>query len=291
MARERSCSPIRWKNATPADFYDHRKWKDIVPSLIENPEAFHGGMPRGSVDIWISRRKIQGYRFRIQNKTLPGSRVISKVFNKTKFNSMEAAHEAGLAFQRQFSTERNLIQNQWRLIAPNIVEMILTNEQTTIFDYVDLEKVLSTTWYAMNCELPHRAPIWYARRGQAKQPLSNLIYGDHELDVIDHINGVSLDNRRCNLISATWESNARNHCIRSTNTSGKNGVHPVNSKGCLYFVASWKENNKEVHAKHHRYFPDDEASKQRAFELASYDRDQADIRLGIIPVCRPKRST
>lgn len=55
--------------------------------------------------------------------------------------------------------------------------------------------------------------------------LHREIMGNPEGMVIDHINGNTLDNRRCNLRIATQTQNQRNEKLRKNNTSGFKGVH------------------------------------------------------------------
>lgn len=60
---------------------------------------------------------------------------------------------------------------------------------------------------------------------------------------IDHINGDSLDNRISNIRLVSQKINAQNSKMKSTNTSGVNGV-VLNDKGGgrLYWVTIWEEN-------------------------------------------------
>jgi len=51
-----------------------------------------------------------------------------------------------------------------------------------------------------------------------------LYYGVEPKGTIDHINGIGTDNRICNLRAVSQKVNMRNQKLRSTNTSGVNGV-------------------------------------------------------------------
>ena len=51
-----------------------------------------------------------------------------------------------------------------------------------------------------------------------------IVNGRWAKDQIDHINGVKLDNRPCNLREATAADNSKNICISVRNTSGYKGV-------------------------------------------------------------------
>lgn len=51
------------------------------------------------------------------------------------------------------------------------------------------------------------------------------VHGEYPDDYIDHINGISSDNRLANLRAVPHKINMRNKSIPSNNTSGTNGVH------------------------------------------------------------------
>lgn len=59
--------------------------------------------------------------------------------------------------------------------------------------------------------------------------LHNFIMKPQKGELVDHINGVLTDNRRCNLRIVNTHQNAWNRAIPSSNTSGVKGVH-YNSK-------------------------------------------------------------
>lgn len=86
------------------------------------------------------------------------------------------------------------------------------------------------------------------------------LYHGKEPDKIDHINGNSKDNRIENLRSCTQKSNARNQKIRSTNTSGVNGVSFCKKR--KRYEATICVNGKTIHLG--RFLNLDEAAKARA---------------------------
>jgi hypothetical protein len=82
-----------------------------------------------------------------------------------------------------------------------------------IIDLEDIDKVKSYKWSLTT----HR----YIYNSNNNLFLHNLIMG---IKGIDHINGNSLDNKKCNLRMATKSQNAMNSKIPNNNTSGCKGV-------------------------------------------------------------------
>lgn len=107
----------------------------------------------------------------------------------------------------------------------------MTQGKTTIIDAADAEKVLPFKWTTMkNCK--PRRDMFYARRtirlenGKQKTVLLHRFILDAPPGFeVDHINGDSLDNRRCNLRLATRSQNTCNIQYLN-NSTGFRGVIP-----------------------------------------------------------------
>lgn len=110
----------------------------------------------------------------------------------------------------------------------SIVE--LTQGQWTILDTEDWEKIKEMKWFA---KLDVKLNGYYAHHTTKRDSLGNqktirmhrLIVGTDLGDVIDHINGDTLDNRKCNLRMDLEKRNNQNYRKPSNNTSGFKGVY------------------------------------------------------------------
>jgi len=75
--------------------------------------------------------------------------------------------------------------------------------------------------------------------------LHRLILGTGRKNVVDHINGNPLDNRRCNLRACTHQQNMWNMKKPITNTTGYKGVCKHKRSG--KFVAGIRVNGRQTH--------------------------------------------
>lgn len=71
------------------------------------------------------------------------------------------------------------------------------------------------------------------------------VYGKFPDNFIDHINGITDDNRLCNLREATYYQNSINTKIRKTNTIGYRGVSYI--KKLNKYRARICVNKKQIH--------------------------------------------
>lgn len=89
---------------------------------------------------------------------------------------------------------------------------------------------------------------------------------------IDHINGITTDNRITNLRVVDNQTNCFNQTKRITNKSGVTGVHLTNNgNGRIYWVASWMHNGKRKG----RMFSVSKYGNEVAFKSALHAREEA----------------
>lgn len=105
----------------------------------------------------------------------------------------------------------------------------LSRGQTAIVDAADYERLASFSWYA---HWGVTTKSFYARTGlprsvgkQRQVLMHRMLLGltDPRISV-DHVNGITTDNRRCNLRIADHSKNGGNRGKPSLNTSGYKGV-------------------------------------------------------------------
>lgn len=113
----------------------------------------------------------------------------------------------------------------------------LTKGKYTVVDNTDFDLLSRYTWYTHD-----NHGLFYAIRHQRfadgarkRIPMHDFIMNPQDGFQVDHKNGDSLDNRRCNLRLCTQSENLRNRGMRVDNKSGYKGVH-------------WNNNCKRWHA-------------------------------------------
>ncbi len=73
----------------------------------------------------------------------------------------------------------------------------------------------------------HSYIYFFESRNKHKQ-LSHFVLNTNK--IVDHINGDTLDNRRCNLRTCSNKENVRNSKLRKSNKTGYKGVQFINKK-------------------------------------------------------------
>jgi hypothetical protein len=126
-------------------------------------------------------------------------------------------------------------------------EIKLTQDQVTIVDDEDYDNVISRKWFAW--KHPNPPHSYYAHSYEPPRhvvKLHRMILGITDRKVcVDHKNGNSLDNRKCNLRIATHGQNTKNAKLNKRSTSGHKGVtwHKPGNK----WRAQIQNNGKKMH--------------------------------------------
>lgn len=100
----------------------------------------------------------------------------------------------------------------------------LTKGLSTLIADEDYKEVSKYSWYAHK----GRHTFYAARRGAGKVfiYLHRFLLSAQPNELVDHVNGDGLDNRRQNLRTCSMSQNSGNqHRLRTDNTSGYRGVH------------------------------------------------------------------
>jgi hypothetical protein len=135
----------------------------------------------------------------------------------------------------------------------------LTKDKWAIVDEADYETVKGSSWRAMFTD-----GKWYALRGVNREAMHRVIMGARRGEIVDHQNGDSLDNRRCNLrvcrsVENSW--NSKPH--RDKVTSKFKGVAFLRDRG--KYRAQIMCQSKKINLGD---FPD-EVSAARAYDQAA----------------------
>ena len=161
------------------------------------------------------------------------------------FNTIEEAIEARLKAEKEihgeFSRKTDMVvhervQHVERDCKPEeyymegygtVYRVPLTKGQFAIIDIEDYDIVSKHTWHA---SFAKSNDSYYAKTNirindkQKSLSMHKLLMNTEKGMVVDHINGNTLDNRRCNLRVCTQAGNAKNSKIPKNNTSGYKGI-------------------------------------------------------------------
>jgi hypothetical protein len=118
------------------------------------------------------------------------------------------------------------------------IAVLLTQGKQAIIDEEDWPLVRHLRWYAMRQSRTKHRELWYAANHSVSMPdgtrrillMHRLLMGIDTDVLVDHENGDGLDNRRCNMRSATASQNKANTTRYANNSSGYKGVYATNRK-------------------------------------------------------------
>jgi hypothetical protein len=244
-----------------------RRWN--VPGEFEDPEPWSNPKLFGNP---VKNERGENYRVRIQGE--------SSYFTVRREGSWEAALRAAKQFQKEQNMELGLCKNRYRKIAPEVIEMELTQGKTMIFDERDLTIIKNYIWHAKQPSKDKCSWLWYGftRIENKPTPVHELLLGGR----CDHPNGEGLNNRRLNLDPCSHGENMNNRRMSNNNTSGVNGVYYMTKDSA--WVAEWVENG----ARKTSQFSRAKYGDREAKELAIRKRREADQQTGCRNGLRPK---
>ena len=109
-------------------------------------------------------------------------------------------------------------------------EITLHGGRRALVDDDDYERLRGVRWHVMKLGGPKaKLAYWYAARGGREGEPANVlmhreIMGVGPSEIVDHVNGDTLDNRRCNLRVATRSQNCANR-QKNVGRVGYKGVY------------------------------------------------------------------
>lgn len=118
-----------------------------------------------------------------------------------------------------------------------------------LIDRADVQLVEGLSWYAKRTNNLGSTKYYAAANAivggkRTTVKMHRLILGAERGEVVDHINGNTLDNRRSNLRICTWTENARNR--EAYSASGYKGVYP-SKKTLGKYLVQIRVNGKKKH--------------------------------------------
>jgi hypothetical protein len=125
-------------------------------------------------------------------------------------------------------------------------EIKITSSRPAVVDVEDYERITADTWN-VNKEGYAMRRITLGHRHYYMEGMHRTVMGLHPGDKrnVDHINGDTLDNRKCNLRVCSPAENSRHQRMRCDNTSGFKGVSK--NKGGTSWYARIKLNGIRHH--------------------------------------------
>lgn len=194
-------------------------------------------------------------------KNTKNSKMISKSFSVSKYNTIEEAKNDAKQWQIEKSNELELTRNKIRIIDNDTIE-------------VDIGDNLIMKTDIKFADICQKYTICYTKSGSNNNPdsyavfsINNKLIRFHKYitnyNMTDHINRNTLDNRLCNLQETTYKLNNNNRGIPKNKRDDKEhvlGVRYISKDNC--WQARIKQNDKEYTKSFSiKKFGNDEAKK------------------------------
>ncbi len=171
-------------------------------------------------------------------------RLTSKSFSIFRYPNQEEAEKAALNYQHEQSDLRNLTRNKIRKIDENTIEVQLTKDRTMLTDVEFLDLCQKYSICVSRSDNEHAEYYAVMTIGNKIVQFHKKITGN---SMTDHINRNTLDNRTCNLRSATYKLNNNNrNMIKDTKTTICPGVRFVSDRPEGSWEARIKQDGKEI---------------------------------------------
>ena len=240
-------------------------------------DLVYGDWQGGHAQGWIEEKTSS---FRLRENSTNGSHTFAI---SDYGGDREAALAACMAFRYQYALSTNRVKNRWRSVMDRILnikwaEVRLTQGKVMLCDLQDLELVSTRAWVA-SCH----GKNMYAIGNSIHEGKRKLVYF-HRLitgyDMVDHISGETLDNRKINLRPTTPFLNVRN-ITECRNKKGRR-IHGVHQEG-QYVIAQWSEALYQIHRES---FSIASLGEEQAWTLATEARKKAETahRIVIRPI-------
>lgn len=143
-----------------------------------------------------------------------------------------------------------------------MIKIPLTQGYYALVDDEDYELISQYKWQVSNKKTSSYAITYSLNKGKKGIYMQHLVMASQPGQLVDHINGNGLDNRRCNLRFCTKAENQRNQ-KQTLGTSKYKGVHWYKTRN------KWQAKIVENYNQHHLGYFDDEIEAAKAYDIAA----------------------
>lgn len=185
---------------------------------------------------------VLGHFENIDDAIFARKKAEKELYGEYMRNTYEQNHMRVITKGRDYLPEKYFMEGYGE-----VYRVPLTKNKYAIIDIEDYDIVSQHKWYASFAS----HALYYASTNirvdnkKTIMVMHRFIMGARHGQVIDHINGNSLDNRRCNLRECAQSDNVKNTRIPTTNKSGLKGAHW--DKRSRKWIARIAVDGKQIH--------------------------------------------